>query len=695
MKLVRICALMTVALALALAAPAWAAEKSKDAAPAKDYQVFDLGEVVVSGDMPAVKEISINNSVTAEDIDQTHSLTVPEALSYSPGVVVTSGRKNEPSISLHGFSQFETAFLIDGVPYYETNYGKLNLNQLPTEMISRIDIIKGAPSVLYGPNAMAGVVNIITKKQGLEPTFSALGEVGQDGAYRLTASHGNSLGKFNYWVNANLRERSAWNLSDNYTPQKTEVTNRPGGTDHRVIQSDGERKNSSNRTASIWAKAGVDLAPESSYYLSAFFIDSRWGFPPSTESERVIKFKPAFSTFASMTKYEDWGVDLSGEQRLTDTFKLRGKLFYHNHLDDYTSYSDESYSKEIAVSRFKDYMLGGALFSDWDVHEKDTLRFALHYRGDSHKERNDVYLPFGETFSYTGSMAAENEWRPTKALALVVGVSYDWFTVDKAQVVQTDNNGDYSGTDELDSGDTKNSINPLIGVTYTFDDKTRLFASVARKTRFATLSQLYSSRSGNPELDPEQATNYTLGAARPFGDMFWAQAAVFYHDIEDRISRDGPDLDAKYRNYANVRLYGLELSTEFNPCQSLALLLNYTYLQGEDGSDDRVTDDVMGVPKHKVDFRINYTVPKIDTLLNLQGMWISEKYDQLPTPADPGLATLETGGYFLANLKVTQPIGKHVEAFAFVGNLFDKDYESESGYPGEGRSFWLGIKTMF
>lgn len=687
--------LLAAALALALASPAAAQEAGKDATPAKDYQVYDLGEIVVSGEQPGVRQVAISTEVTAEDIVQTHSQTVPEALSYSPGVVVTSGRKNEPEISLHGFEQYETAIFIDGVPYYETNYGKLNLNQLPTEMISRIDVIKGAPSVLYGPNAMAGVINIITKKQGEKPTFSALGEVGQYGAYRLSASHGNSVGKFKYWVNANRRERSAWGMSDDYSPGATTITNRPGKTVSRVIQGDDERVNSDFRQTSIWAKMGVERKPESQYFLSAYYIDSNWGFPPSTESERVINFRPAFSTFGRMGKYDDWGLDLSGEERLNASFKLKGKLFYHNHVDDYVSYSDETYSKEIATSRYKDYFLGGALFGDWKLCDADTLRFAGHYRGDSHQERNDTYLPFSEAFSYTGSLAAENDWRPLKNLSVVAGVSYDWFDVSKARKVNTDKNGDYTDSSDLDTGDTKDSFNPMLGLTYTFSDQTRVFGSVARKTRFPTLSQLYSSTSGNVSLEAEKAINYTIGAARPFGKMFWAQASLFYHDISDRISRDGPHLDSIYRNYASIQIYGVELTGELTPLKDLVFRLNYTWLHARDDSDGRVTDDVMGAPEHKVDFRVTYTVPEVRTRLNLQGLFIAEQYSQLPTPVNPDTETLQTSGYFLANLQVSQPIVDHLEAFGFVGNIFDRDYESEAGYPGEGRSFWIGLKTSF
>lgn len=693
LNLKKIIVMVFLTLLLAIPMTAWA--EDHPVTIQDEYQPYKLGEVVVSADNPAVPSIGITGSVTAEDIEQTHSLTVPEALTYTPGVTVTTGRKNEPEIRIHGFDQWESLILIDGVPYYETNYGKLNLNQLPTGMIARIDVVKDAPSVLYGPNALAGVINIVTKQATDRPTFDATGEVGEDGAYHLAASHGNSVGKFKYWINADRYERSAWELSSDYKPKTTTVTNRPGGTTQEVVQGDGKRANSWLRRSSLWAKVGMELASESQYFLSGYFIDSSWGFPPSTDSERVINFRPAFSTFASMTKYEDWGLDLSGEQRITQSFKMRGKMFYHNHVDDYTSYSDATYSKAIAVSRYQDYFAGGALFADWDIFDQDVLKFAMHYRGDSHKERDDNYLPLAESFSYTGSLAVENEWTPINGLALVAGISYDWFNVTEAQKTVTNDNGDYVRTDDDDTGDTKNSINPMVGASYTFGNATRLFGSVAKKTRFPTLSQLFSNRNGNADLEAEESINYTLGVARPFGNNIQTKMAIFYHDVSNRISRDGPNLDDQYRNYADVKLYGVEVGGEYKPLKRLTLRADYTYLESKDESPGRVTDNVVGAPKHKVDFRVVYQVPAVETKLIFQGLWLASQFDQLATPANPTQKTLETSGYFLANINVIQPLWDHYEVFGYVKNLFDRDYESEAGYPAPGRAFWVGIRARF
>ena len=70
------------------------------------YEVFDLGEIYVSAEkLPASKEVTVTTEITAEEIKATNSRTVAEALTYVPGVIVSSGRKNEPSIQIRGLNQ--------------------------------------------------------------------------------------------------------------------------------------------------------------------------------------------------------------------------------------------------------------------------------------------------------------------------------------------------------------------------------------------------------------------------------------------------------------------------------------------------------------------------------------------------------------------------------------------------------------
>ena len=293
--------------------------------------------------------------------------------------------------------------------------------------------------------------------------------------------------------------------------------------------------------------------------------------------------------------------------------------------------------------------------ADYRPVQWDIVRLGLQYRGDSHEERDDSYLPFAEDFSYTGSVSIENEFNKIKNLALVAGVSYDWFRVTEAERNITDKNtGDFLNQVNLNKPDTMDEFNPMLGATYILSDSTRLFGSVARKVRFPTLSQLYSTKSGNTELTAEKSVNYTLGISQVFGSFASGELAVFYYDVSDFISRDAPGTEGIYRNYAKISLAGFELSSTINPMQDLLLRIGYTYTNGRDRSDGRVTENVTFVPEHKVDIGVNYTVPYIVTPVDLTCTYVSESYNQLPTPQRPDQESIKTGDYFIVNARISK-----------------------------------------
>ncbi len=90
------------------------------AAETQSQDTFTLGEIVVTGEKADVSDIGISDTITAEQIEATNSKTVADVLQFAPGITMTRGVKNEPEISVHGFSQEKSLFLIDGIPYYET-----------------------------------------------------------------------------------------------------------------------------------------------------------------------------------------------------------------------------------------------------------------------------------------------------------------------------------------------------------------------------------------------------------------------------------------------------------------------------------------------------------------------------------------------------------------------------------------------
>jgi iron complex outermembrane recepter protein len=666
----------------------------------KDYDVYTLGEIVVSGQKSAVRDIGIINEVTFEDIKATDSKTVAQALNYVPGIQVTTERKNEAGVSLQGFDQTKVVVLIDGVPYYETKYGKLDLNQLGTNGIARIDVIKGAASVLYGANAEAGVINIITKKPTEDPSFDANIEIGSKEGRTLSLSHGMKKGIMNYWLGYTHREFDAWPLSDDFVPRTGVITRKPGGTTNAIIENGGHyRDNSDYNTNNLWGKIGIEPNDKAEYYVNMQYIQTEKGDPPNVDTITIFPNRPAFSWFDRMVNYEDWGIDFNAKQILSDKLTLKGTFFYHNHKDEYVSYSDATYRTSIADSEYKDYVLGEMILAEYRPVDWDTLRMSFHYRGDSHKQRDDVYLPFEDNFAYTGSIGLENETSfMDKKIALVLGISYDWFMIDKATANTTNSRtGAFIAQVDKVLPDTKNESNPMIGINYYMNDTTRFFASAARKTRFPTLNELFSSKGGNAELDSETSINYTIGVNKSFGSNFAFEIAPFYHDISDRISRDLPDPDPAnlFHNTAKISMLGVETNIMWNPTADLAFNLGYTYIDAEDDSPGQVVDVVTNVPKHKMNIRMNYIVPVIDCRMDLNMTYFGKSYDQLPTALRPTQAVIVNDRYTIFNAKLSREIMEDFNGYFRVENMFDKNYETSVGYPAPGRSVWVGLSYKY
>jgi outer membrane cobalamin receptor len=675
----------------------WAEESQTT--PPKEFEVYNLGEVVVSAEKAKVKEVAVVNEITAEDIKGTNSKTLAEALSYAPGVRVTTGSKNSPAVSIHGFAQNQILVLIDGVPYYETKYGSLDLNQIPTDNIAKIEITKGAPSVLYGANGLGGVINVITKKPSEKPYTSFSMDASGHDTYRASATHGMKAGIFNYWLNYSWAKSEGYELSDDFEPTPTGIRRVPGGNTTAILQEKGKRVNADYESHNVWAKFGIEPKEGSEYYLNFHYLDRDKAFSPSTNSERgsikVFTDPPAFTNFARLPNFIDWGIDFDVKQKVHDMLTLKAKVFYHNHTDDYDSYGNQYYEEKLARSTFKDYIVGASLFADLQPVKWDILRFSAHYKMDNHQQRADEYLPFEESNSFTGSAGVENEFNLVKNLSVVAGISYDWFNVSKAEETDDDSLGLPCYTmNELPTNDS-DAFNPMVGLTYTFPDATKIFGSVAHRTRFPTLDELYG-KSGNQNLEAEASWNYTLGVSRPISTFAKAGLSVFYYDVSDLITNDDPHAIDEYNyNLGKVELFGVEVNAEVYPLDGLSLRVDYMYEESRNRSEGAVTDDVNFIPRHKVDFGIQYKVPVVKTRLNFDMTYVADVFHQLPSYNEPTAEKLKTSDYTIFDAKITQPFLKYFEIYGAVKNIFDKNYEPEVGYPAPGRSFWVGLSAKF
>ena len=139
--------------------------------------VKTLNEVVVTATKFPVKQSEtgkVVDVITQDQLQKGYGKSLGEILNQQAGLVINGADNTlgtNLSVYLEGATSGNTLILIDGVPLYDPSgiTEEFDLNNFALDNIERIEILKGAQSTLYGSDASAGVINIITKKSGKKP----------------------------------------------------------------------------------------------------------------------------------------------------------------------------------------------------------------------------------------------------------------------------------------------------------------------------------------------------------------------------------------------------------------------------------------------------------------------------------------------------------------------------------------------
>lgn len=161
-------------------------------------------------------------TITRADIDRAGSTSIMEALRLAPGVIVREQTNGVYDIHIRGFdnllrsseiytkSNLTTLVMIDNRPVFNHNLGGTFWEALPIDIhdVERIEIVRGPSAPLFGPNAVTGVINIITKRIEPEKTMvHATAQVGTPSTTIARLSVGKNFGKFSAIVSGNYQDR--------------------------------------------------------------------------------------------------------------------------------------------------------------------------------------------------------------------------------------------------------------------------------------------------------------------------------------------------------------------------------------------------------------------------------------------------------------------------------------------------------
>ena len=192
----------------------------------------DIEEIIVTATRTETPVSQLPDSVSIvsrEQIDQQKATTIFEALRSVPGLNIRKSGSigRQANVTIRGSRAEHVLVMIDGVQVNSPTQGFFNFQNLTTDNIERIEVVRGPQSTLYGSDAMAGLINIVTKKGKGKPKFSIRSEFGTlERTYNESISSSGSIKKFNYSVDVARIDSDGRGADDDY--DKTNISSRFG-----------------------------------------------------------------------------------------------------------------------------------------------------------------------------------------------------------------------------------------------------------------------------------------------------------------------------------------------------------------------------------------------------------------------------------------------------------------------------------
>jgi iron complex outermembrane receptor protein len=616
-------------------------------------ELFQSGELVPSRDQP-LGPTSRVFEVTAQDILDQNARNVADALRFVPALFLSVGGTKNPSFaSIRGLTSRQNVVFIDGRPVYDPFFGDVDLNNLPIDNVEKIKIAKGPVDAAYGPNAIGGVINIVTKRGKGKPTTLLTGSYESHNTQDYWLQHGGKKGNFNYYVAGSYRLSNGFPLSDDFQPTP--------------IQPHGNRVHAGYTKGNVSANLGYDWTERDRISFLAGYYDATLDNPANVFQRAGGRLGLGFTRFPTWKREY---LDLYGTTYRFNRLELRGNVYYDRFSNDLAIYSDTAFSQVSNISKDVNDVYGTNLQAALDVAKGARVKVGTFLKQDRHTRENTNPVSNEEQDSFTSDLFIEAEYSPLPNLLLTAGFNYDAI---------------YPGGNR-----TIDTYNPRGSVAWQPLTDTRLHFAIGEKSRLPRLINLFSGVA-NPDLQAEKNFSVEVGGDQSFwNDRLELTLTWFRNDVTDLIGFIRlPGGLTQDRNLTSFVGEGVESSLSALLTKELSLSADYTYTN--------ISIDVTGTPNfdqyfHQLNSRLNYK-----SSFGLAGYLQLSYVDGFPvttTDFSPGL-TLNRINFVLLNGKFTYEVWKGIKPYLAIENLFDSNYDRSFGFPESGRRFFIGVNARF
>lgn len=633
--------------------------------PQQDTTLLD--EAVITANKYPVKTSltgKVVTIITRAQLERSGGKDLSQILNEQAGVFIAGANSNagkDKSLYLRGARVDHTLITIDGVPVYDPSGigGNFDIRNLSVNNIERIEILKGSQSTLYGSDAIAGVINIITKKNAVKAIAgNVMAAYGSNETFKANAGFNGRSGKTDY------------NLSYTYFTTKgiDETINK---TNNPVTDRDGLTQNS--------VQTGMGFRPSGKIYIQPFF--------------RYNRSKGDLDQGAFTDEFDYTWLQTSWQTGVRNEFVL-GKakltaLYSFNSID--RVYTDDS-----TLSR------NG--FDTWSQGK---------YKGNEHFA--DVYItsPLSKELKLTGGI----DYRSSQSDQLYSSVSFfgPFKTENKKDSLHQRQWGVYSSLDwthssgfNMEAGARVNfhssygshfvfNLNP----SYLINKKIKLFANFSSAYRTPSLYQLYSEY-GNKKLKPESAITAETGVQYYSTDnKFTGRITFFNRNVKDIIFFyfNPVTFSSQYINQDKQKDHGFELEATYQFTKQVVLKAFYSYVTGEihtkTGNKDTAYKNLLRRPKSSAGINLSAGIKK-HLLLSTNLLLADKRKDAYFDNSSFTTVNVTLSSYVLWDVYAEYGFYKdRLKLFADLRNITGSKYTEISGFSTLRFNGYGGIRFSF
>lgn len=644
---------------------------AQDIAMADQQEAIEVPDVIVSAtktEIPAKQVTSAVEVITGEEMQQRKIRTVAEALRWTPGLAVfqSGGFGTTADVRMRGGTPEQTLVLIDGAIVNSATLGSFDFANVTSDNIERIEVLRGSQSMLWGSDAMGGVINITTKRGRDKPNLSAFMEYGSFNSIREGGSIAGKKGPIDF----------SGSLTRLDTAGFSAINYRRGAA---------ERDGYHNWQGSV--RLGAELPREGRLefnfrWMNGIVNFDNFLFNPSTgrfnapadsfgEKSQSTEYVFSGNYYQPLTTWWSQRLTLA---RATQSLVSRTGLVARNlvtGLDEIPFRSDSEinttsnrieWQHNVQIGKSLS-LIGGYQFRENRGENLDLVTNTTTFSGKSVSS----HAGFGE--------AQLNLWDRLFATA---GVRYDDFNV-------------------FGSATTYR----VTGGYLVKETGTKLRGSYATGFRAPTINQLFFPGFGTPNLQPEksQALDVAIEQTLPNDrgsisvGYFWNRYRNLILSVFDPGVCTAPgSFGFCAQNAGLAKAEGVEVSTKLKLyrdgpwVKNLDLHIQYTYAATRDissGSDTRLPK----WPLHQISTILSYQ-PIESLRANLEGRYVGERFGNTgngnPTPS-----------FVVWNLSASYDVTKSLQAYLRFDNIFNEKYEEVLFFGTPIRSIFGGVRINY